>query len=174
MSLFKKEGANINGNNLQNNQGATFFSGYSIDRHGNIRLPYLGEINVLGYTTREVRTKVEEKVKAYIEDDTEIFVTVRLNGIKYTVMGEVGSPGPKVIFQNQVSILDAITNSGDITCASIGNRVSGCLVFLFEVCNFPSAQQWHQYPLQERIRHPARTVDLASPVTQDLPETELR
>lgn len=120
VGLFKKEGSGINGNNLQNNQGASFFSGYSIDRHGNIRLPYLGEINVLGYTTREVRTKVEEKIKNYLEDDTDVFVTVRLNGIKYTVMGEVGSPGPKVIFQNQVSILDAITNSGDITLT--GNR----------------------------------------------------
>ena len=120
VALFKKEGSGLNGNNLQNNQGANFFSGYSIDRQGNIRLPYLGEINVLGYTTREVRMKVEEKVKDYLEEDTDIFVTVRLNGIKYTVMGEVGSPGPKVIYQNQVSILDAITNSGDITL--IGNR----------------------------------------------------
>jgi len=120
VSLFKKEGSAVAGNNLQNNQGANFLSGYSVDRHGNIRLPYLGEINVLGYTTREVRMKIEEKVKAYLEDNTEIFVTVKLNGIKYTVMGEVGAPGPKVIYQNQISIIDAITNAGDITL--IGNR----------------------------------------------------
>ena len=80
----------------------------------------MGEINVLGYTTVEVRKKIEEKLKEYLNDKTEIFVTVRLDGIKYTVMGEVGSPGPKVVFQNQLSIIDAITNSGDI--GLVGNR----------------------------------------------------
>ena len=34
-----------------------YFNSYSIDRHGNIRLPYLGELNVLGYTEKEVREK---------------------------------------------------------------------------------------------------------------------
>ena len=42
------------------------------------------------------------------------FVSVKLDGIKYTIMGEINSPGPKVIYQNQLSILDAITFSGDI------------------------------------------------------------
>lgn len=101
-------------------QGGAFLTGYFVDRHGNVRLPILGEINVLGYTTIEVRKKVETKLKDYLKDDVEIFVTVRLNGIKYTIAGEVGSPGPKVVFQNQLSILDAVTNAGDITL--VGNR----------------------------------------------------
>ncbi len=121
VQMFTKQQQNGGGVNPQNQaQGGAFFTGYSIDRHGNIRLPYLGEINVLGYTTVEVRKKIEEKLKEYLNDKTEIFVTVRLDGIKYTVMGEVGSPGPKVVFQNQLSIIDAITNSGDI--GLVGNR----------------------------------------------------
>ncbi len=119
VQMFKKEGGQ--GTNLQaNNPGAGYFTGYSIDRHGNIRLPYLGEINVLGYTTVEIREKIEEKLKNYLDDDTETFVTVRLDGIKYTVMGEVANPGPKIVFQNQLSIIDAITNAGDI--GLVGNR----------------------------------------------------
>ena len=52
------------GNQTQNiTQGGALLFGYFIDRHGNIRLPILGEINVLGYTTVEVRKKIEEKVK---------------------------------------------------------------------------------------------------------------
>ncbi len=38
-----------------------YFTTYSVDRHGNIRLPYLGEINVLGYTTKEVLEKIERE-----------------------------------------------------------------------------------------------------------------
>ena len=43
-----------------------------------------------------------------------------MSGIKYTIIGEVADPGPKVIYQNRVSIIDAISNSGDITVT--GNR----------------------------------------------------
>ena len=87
---------------------------YSIDINGNIRMPILGEINVLGYTTKEVRVKIEEKFANYFMKEDSYFVSVKLNGIKYTIMGEINLPGPKVIYQNQLSILDAITFSGDI------------------------------------------------------------
>ncbi len=121
VKLFEKSNTGGGGTNIQNqSQGANFFTGFSVDRHGNVRVPYLGEINVLGYTTTEVRKKIEEKLKGYLKEGVEIFVTVRLNGIKYTVMGEVASPGPKVVYQNQLSIIDAITNAGDITV--VGNR----------------------------------------------------
>ncbi len=98
--------------NLQN--------GYSIDAHGNIRLPYIGEVNVLGYTTKEVRLKLEKALLQYLKNEDDIFVTVMLSGIKFTIFGEVGSPGTKVIKQNNVSIIEAIANSGDITVT--GNR----------------------------------------------------
>jgi len=123
--MFQKSNANnatnVNtqaGGGLQ--AGGGYFNGYSVDGHGNIRLPYLGEINVLGYTTTEVRKKIEEKLKEYLEEGTELFVTVKLDGIRYTIMGEVGSPGPKIIYQNRVSIIDAITNAGDVQV--VGNR----------------------------------------------------
>ena len=122
VSMFQKRtSAGVGGQNqIAGGGGGGYFFGYSVDRHGNIRLPYLGEINVLGYTTEEVREKIEEKLKDYIEEDTEIFVTVRLDGIQYTIMGEIGSPGLKIIYQNQISILDAVTNAGDITL--VGDR----------------------------------------------------
>jgi polysaccharide export outer membrane protein len=87
---------------------------YSIDVNGTIRMPILGEINVLGYTTKEVRVKIEEKFANYFMKEDSYFVSVKLDGIKYTIMGEISSPGPKVVYQNQLSILDAITFSGDI------------------------------------------------------------
>jgi polysaccharide export outer membrane protein len=121
VKLFLKSGSSSGQAGGQNQvQSGGYFSGYTVDRHGNIRMPYFGEINVLGYTTKEVRAKIEEKLSDYLEDGVDYFVTVKLDGIKYTIMGEVGSTGPKVIYQNQLSILDAITNSGDITV--IGNR----------------------------------------------------
>ncbi|HSQ46023.1 MAG TPA: hypothetical protein VLM44_03790, partial [Lutibacter sp.] len=44
-----------------------------------------------------------------------VFVTVKLGGVNFIVTGEVGSPGTKNLAQNQVSIIDAIANSGEIS-----------------------------------------------------------
>jgi polysaccharide export outer membrane protein len=40
--------------------------------------------------------------------------------LRYTINGEVASPGTKTLFQEKVTILEAIANSGDITL--VGNR----------------------------------------------------
>lgn len=107
------------GNGIGSNVG--YFTDYSIDNYGNIRVPTLGEINVLGYTELEVRKKIETRLKEeYINNDESLFVSVKLSGIRYTVIGEISQPGINVIFQNRVSIIDAIANAGDIT--DVGNR----------------------------------------------------
>ncbi len=100
---------------------ALYFTGYTIDDHGNIRLPILGEINVLGFTVDEVRKDIEAKLLAdYFKKEAEVFVTVKLAGLRYTINGEINSPGIKVVYQEKVNILEAIANSGDITIT--GNR----------------------------------------------------
>jgi polysaccharide export outer membrane protein len=117
VSVFKKQQGGGQGGG-QN--GGGYFSDFSVDSYGNIRIPTLGEINVLGYTEVEVREKIESELKKFIKPEENLFVTVKLSGIRFTVIGEVGNPGTSVIFQNRVSIIEAIANSGDIT--SVGNR----------------------------------------------------
>jgi polysaccharide export outer membrane protein len=119
VALFKKT-VSLNQSNNQSNLGANLQTGYSVDRHGNIRLPQIGEINVLGYTTKEVRFKLEKKLLDYLNKEEDFFVTVSLSGIKFTIFGEVAQPGTKIINQNSVNIFEAISNSGDITVT--GNR----------------------------------------------------
>ncbi|MCW2117722.1 polysaccharide biosynthesis/export family protein [Flavobacterium sp. 7A] len=100
---------------------ALYFDGFTVDDHGNIRIPVLGEINVIGYTTEEIRVKIEKQLLAeYFNKEANLFVTVKLAGFKYTITGEIGSAGTKFLFQNRVTVLEAIANSGDITLT--GNR----------------------------------------------------
>ena len=122
VALFKKSNSSVQAPSAVGGfeNGSVAQAGYRIDRHGNIRLPRIGEINVLGYTTKEVRLKLEKEFLKYLKNKDDFFVTVSLSGIKYTVIGEIESPGPKVIYQNRVTILDAISNSGDITVT--GNK----------------------------------------------------
>jgi len=55
-----------------------------------------------------------------------VFVTVKLAGINFIVTGEVGSPGTINLAQNQVSIIDAIANAGEIS--QLGNREDVTLI----------------------------------------------
>ena len=98
------------------NAEAMYFSGYVVDDHGNIRFPILGEMAVLGKTTEEVRAYVEAKLlEEYFKEEAGIFVTVKLSGFRYTINGEVGSTGTKIIYQEKLNILEAIANAGDIS-----------------------------------------------------------
>lgn len=94
----------------------SYFDGFIVDDHGNIRMPILGEVNVLGFTLEEVRQNVEKKLlEEYFNKEANIFVTVKLSGLRYTINGEVESPGTKVLYQEKATIMEAIANSGDIT-----------------------------------------------------------
>ncbi len=92
-----------------------YFTGYSVDDHGNIRMPVLGEINVLGFTVEEVRIKIEKILHdQYFKSEAGIYVIVKLAGFKYTINGEIRSTGTKILYQDKVNIMEAIANSGDI------------------------------------------------------------
>lgn len=102
-------------------EAALYFDGFTVDDHGNIRMPILGEINVIGYTLEEVRLKIEKKLhEEYFKSEANVFLTVKLAGFRYTINGEVGDTGTKTLFKDNVTILEAIANAGDIT--TVGNR----------------------------------------------------
>lgn len=105
------------------NQGETgksetglYFDGFTVDDHGNIRIPVLGELNVIGFTLEEIRVRIEKQLLAeYFNKEANIFVNVKLAGFRYTINGEIGSTGTKTLFQEHVNVMEAIANAGDIT-----------------------------------------------------------
>ncbi len=120
-----------------------YFDGFTIDVHGNIRIPEMGTINVLGYTTEEIEKKIEEKLLAeQFKETANIFVTVKLSGLRYTAVGELGSPGTKVLFQERVNIYEAIANVGEIPVT--GNRKDVLIIR-----QYPQGQQIHHLDLTD-------------------------
>lgn len=98
-----------------------YFDGFTVDDHGNIRMPVLGDLNVIGFTLDEIRVRIEKQLLAeYFNTAANIFVTVKLAGFRYTINGEIGSTGTKTLFQEHVNVMEAIANAGDITIT--GNR----------------------------------------------------
>ncbi len=108
-------------NQTQINPQTLYFNGFSVDDHGNINIPVLGNLNVLGFTVEEVQNEIEKKLlDEYFKKEARLFVNVKLAGLRYTVNGEINSPGTNILFQDKVNIMEAIANSGDITIT--GNR----------------------------------------------------
>ncbi|SRR5690554_4228235 len=115
-----------------------YYDGFVVNDHGNIRIPSLGEVNVLGYTVDEVREMLEKRLlKDYFKEEANVFVTVKLAGIRYTINGEINSPGSNIIYRDQVSIMEAIANSGDITIT--GDRKDVVII--------------RQYPAGQKVHH---------------------
>lgn len=109
------------GGQVQQTPQALYFNGFTVDDHGKINIPVLGNLNVLGYTVEEIKLEVEKRLlDEYFKSEARLFVNVKLAGLRYTINGEIGSPGTNVLFQDKVSIMEAIANSGDITIT--GNR----------------------------------------------------
>lgn len=120
-----------------------FFNGFTVDLHGNIRVPTLGYLNVLGRTTAEIQTIIEEKLlEEQFKKEANIFVTVKLTGLRYTANGEVNNPSTKVLYQERVNIFEAIANVGEIN--EFGNRKDVIIIR-----QYPQGQKLHHLDLTD-------------------------
>lgn len=118
-----------------------YYDGFTVDQHGNIRVPTLGEVNVLGYTVEEIRETIEKRLLSdYFKEDANIFVTVKLAGIRYVINGEINRPGSSVIYRDRVSIMEAIATNGDIP-------VTGDKTNIVIVRQYPQGQKVHHIDL---------------------------
>ena len=62
-----------------NTTDALYFDGFSVNDHGEIRVPVLGIVNVIGLTLEEIRLKIEKQLlEEYFNTAADIFVTVKL------------------------------------------------------------------------------------------------
>lgn len=120
-----------------------YMDGFTVDLHGNIRIPVLGELQVLGYTAEEIQNKIEELLlQEQFKETANIFVTVKLAGLRFTASGEVGSPGTQTLFQERVNIYEAIANVGEIP-------ITGDKKDVMIIRQYPQGQQIHHLDLTD-------------------------
>lgn len=95
---------------------------YTVDSKGNIIFPVLGKIHVQGMTAEQLseylRTELESRDLA-----KSPIVTVEFVNLAVSVMGEVNNPGRVAIKRQDLSILDAISEAGDLTIYGLRDNV---------------------------------------------------
>ena len=93
---------------------AFFMTGFTLDDMGVVELPLLGELKLSGLTTKEAKLLIENEMVRLVNKE-DLFVRVRLGGIRYSALGEFRMAGKHNILQNRVTIFEAIANAGDLT-----------------------------------------------------------
>jgi polysaccharide export outer membrane protein len=98
-------------------------SGYLVTPQGNVTLPILNEINVGSLTPANAEIKIKDRLinEGYLVNPT---VVVRVLNNKFTILGEVNSPGVITFTEQSISLLDAIGLAGDLTYSAIRKDVT--------------------------------------------------
>lgn len=114
--------ANLPGTN-QNIRGQQQAQSYLVNSEGNIDFPVLGRIYVANKSGQELSSMLQEKIKKYVK---EPIVTIKILNFRFTVLGEVQSPGVFETQNEKVTILEALGQAKDLTI--YGRRDSILLV----------------------------------------------
>ena len=101
--------------------------GYSVNPEGNIVLPVVGTLKVSGLTLEETRKTIQVPFEKVFKNST---VECKLLSFKFTVIGEVRSPGTFTNSTNYLTVLEAIGRAGGLT--DQGNRSRVLVVRTFD------------------------------------------
>lgn len=118
-----------------------YMTGYTVDRNGNIRLPIAGEVNVQDKTLDQARHAIEERLKEFVK--TELYVKVKLGGIRYSALGEFRRPGKFVVLQDRMTIFEAIANAGDLSPVAKRDEI-------LLIRQYPEGTKLHRLDLLDR------------------------
>lgn len=118
-----------------------YFRGYGIDQYGFVEVPKLGKIKIAGLTEEEAKVMVETEINKFFKE--EIYVKLRMSGIRYTTLGEFNRVGVQIIFKNRATIFDALANSGETTLLGKKNQ-------LFIIRQYDGGSKIHQINLNDR------------------------
>lgn len=108
------------GGGTEEGQSSSAYEEYLVNSQGVINFPTLGKINVKGLTIEGAQDKIQDLLAPFFEQAPILQVT--LSNFQVNVNGEVGSPGSLRVSNERLTILEAVSMSGDFT--SFSNRDS--------------------------------------------------
>lgn len=81
---------------------------------GKITLPLLNDIQAAGLTTTQLRDKVTEEGKRFVEDPSVTIVVKQINSRKVYITGQVNKPGPYPL-GDHMTVMQLISIAGGVT-----------------------------------------------------------
>ncbi len=110
-------------------QGRTLSTGggtlmpYLVDTEGCINFPLIGRLQVAGLTKRQCERMIQDKIRPYLAESENPIVTVRMSSYSISVLGEVARPGSYMVSREEINVLEALAQAGDLTIYGVRDRV---------------------------------------------------
>ncbi len=101
-----------NANNSQTTSANLFLNGFTMDSQGNIEIPILGKIFLKNLTVEEAKKKIQTRADDFLVNST---VIVKHINFEITILGEVNRPGTYTVYKDNITILEALGLSGDLS-----------------------------------------------------------
>lgn len=107
---------NIQGIQLQ-------LQGYLVANDGTINIPVLGTQKIAGLTLEQAEKQIQKDLVAngYLKNPV---VVCRLLNAKFTVLGEVKTPGTFTFYENNLTLLQALGLAGDLTINGVRKKIT--------------------------------------------------
>jgi polysaccharide biosynthesis/export protein len=93
------------------NESGGYLYGYDVNSEGNIVIPSIGPVKVIGLTLEESRKLLQEFADKVFKNSS---VECKLLSFKFTVIGEVRIPGTYINYNNYLTVLEAIGRAGGL------------------------------------------------------------
>lgn len=113
-SLDQKSNLFDSGDNYNNyyTESGIYLNSYTVNDSGYVEFPLIGKIEVNNLTVEQIREKVQESVNEYLKNTV---VIVKLANFRVSLLGEFYRPGKYVVYQDKITIFEAIAMAGDMT-----------------------------------------------------------
>lgn len=100
------------GTSLSLNDVSLYVNGFSVGKDGYVQLPTIGKVKMQGLTVGEAQELLQSKINEYFSNAT---VILKLVSFRVSVLGEVERPGTYYVYNNQITLLEALAQAGGPT-----------------------------------------------------------
>lgn len=87
---------------------------YTVDSQGNIDFPVVGQVHIGGMTREQIASTIKNLLVSKDLVKKPVVATSFTN-LHFSVTGEVKSPGQYPIYNNRITLLEAVSAAGDLT-----------------------------------------------------------
>src|SRR5262245_12197340 len=91
---------------------------------GKITLPLLNEVVASGLTPEQLRVRVTDEAKRYVEDPNATVVVRQINSRKVFVTGQVAKPGAFMLLASKTTVLQLLSMAGGLNEYAKASKIS--------------------------------------------------
>jgi len=111
-AIFNADNSAATSSGSAGSSGGSTPSGYIVDQKGNVNLPLIHGVKVVGMTLPEAQSTIQAAITPFLK---EPIVTVHIVNFKITIIGDVAAPGTIGVTGDHISIPQALSQVGDLT-----------------------------------------------------------